>query len=94
MKENIDKIKSEFYSQVKEVGNKIEIIGDPISSCILIKCQNVDELINNLKKNGFFVPQQKHLKEDWCQNEFIKVNLGVCFTSEKIKCFCDIIKKN
>ena len=93
MKESIDKIKNEFYSAIKQVENKIEIIGDPISSCLLIKCQNVDELINNLNKNGFYVSKQKHLKEDWCQNEFIKVNLGVCFTSEKIKLFCDIIKK-
>ena len=94
MKENIDKIKKEFYSMIKEVSNKIEIIGDPISSCILIKCQNVDELINNLKKNGFYVSKQKHLKEDWCQNQFIKVNLGVCFTKEKIKSFIDVIKNN
>ena len=94
MKENIDKIKKEFYSMIKEVSNKIEIIGDPISSCILIKCQNIDELINNLKKNGFYVSKQKHLKEDWCQNQFIKVNLGVCFTKEKIKSFIDVIKNN
>ena len=78
---------------IKEVSDKIEVIGDPLSSFIFLKCEKTDELIENLKKNGFYVAKQCHLIEDWCQNEFIKVNLGVCFTSEKIKLFCDIIKK-
>ena len=94
MKEQLDKVKKEFYSKMKEVNDKFTIIGNEQSSCILIKCENVDKIIENLKNNGFYVTKQKHLKEDWCQNEYIKVNLGVLFTNEKIKLFIDILKNN
>ena len=94
MKEQLDKVKKEFYNKMKEVSDKFTIIGNEQSSCILIKCENVDKIIENLKNNGFYVTKQKHLKEDWCQNEYIKVNLGVLFTNEKIKLFIDILKNN
>jgi len=94
MKEQLDKVKKEFYSKMKEVSDKFTIIGNEQSSCILIKCENVDKIIDKLKNNGFYVTKQKHLKEDWCQNEYIKVNLGVLFTNEKIKLFIDILKNN
>ena len=96
MKEQIDKVKKEFYSMIKEVLDKVEVVGDPLSSCILLKCKdkNIDEFIEILKRNGFYVAKQQHLKEDWCQNEFIKLNLGTWFTTEKIKLFIDVIKKN
>ena len=94
MKEQLDKVKKEFYSKMKEVSDKFTIIGNEQSSCILIKCENVDKIIDNLKNNGFYVTKQKHLKEDWCQNEYIKVNLGTLFSNEKIKLFIDILKKN
>ena len=95
MKEQIDKVKKEFYSMIKEVLDKVEVVGDPLSSCILLKCKdkNIDEFIEILKRNGFYVAKQQHLKEDWCQNDFIKVNLGTWFTTEKIKLFIDVIKK-
>ena len=95
MKEQIDKVKKEFYSMIKEVLDKVEVVGDPLSSCILLKCKdkNIDEFIEILKRNGFYVAKQQHLKEDWCQNEFIKLNLGTWFTTEKIKLFIDVIKK-
>jgi len=93
MKEQLDKVKKEFYNKMKEVSDKFTIIGNEQSSCILIKCENVDKIIDNLKNNGFYVTKQKHLKEDWCQNEYIKVNLGTLFTNEKIKLFIDILKK-
>ena len=94
MKEQIDKVKKEFYSMIKEVLDKVEVVGDPLSSCILLKCKdkNIDEFIEILKRNGFYVAKQQHLKEDWCQNDFIKVNLGTWFTTEKIKLFIDVIK--
>ena len=94
MKEQLDKVKKEFYNKMKEVSDKFTIIGNEQSSCILIKCENVNKIIDNLKNNGFYVTKQKHLKEDWCQNEYIKVNLGVLFTNEKIKLFIDILKNN
>ena len=94
MKEQIDKVKKEFYSMIKEVLDKVEVVGDPLSSCILLKCKdkNIDEFIEIIKRNGFYVAKQQHLKEDWCQNDFIKVNLGTWFTTEKIKLFIDVIK--
>jgi serine palmitoyltransferase len=94
MKEQIDKVRKEFYSMIKEVLDKVEVVGDPLSSCILLKCKdkNIDEFIEILKRNGFYVAKQQHLKEDWCQNDFIKVNLGTWFTTEKIKLFIDVIK--
>ena len=94
MKEQIDKVRKEFYSMIKEVLDKVEVVGDPLSSCILLKCKdkNIDEFIEIIKRNGFYVAKQQHLKEDWCQNDFIKVNLGTWFTTEKIKLFIDVIK--
>ena len=92
MKENIDIIKKEFYEHIKEVNNKVEVIGDSLSSCILLKCEKVDELLEQLKNNGFYAVKQCHLKEDWCQNQYIKINLGIWFAREKIKQFIDIIK--
>ena len=96
LKEKIDKVKNEFYNMIKEVSDKVEVIGDPLSCCILLnpKDKSVDEFVEILKKNGFYVAKQQHLKEDWCQNGFVKVNLGTWFTSEKIKSFIDVIKKN
>ena len=35
LKEKIDKVKNEFYNMIKEVSDKVEVIGDPLSSCIL-----------------------------------------------------------
>ena len=92
MKEKIDKIKNDFYNMSKEVSDKIEIIGDKQSPFILLKCENVDNLIEKLKKNGFYVAKQAHLKEDWCQNELIKVNLGNWFTIDNIKLFITVLK--
>jgi serine palmitoyltransferase len=94
MKEKIDKIKNDFYNMSKEVSDKIEIIGDKQSPFILLKCENVDNLIEKLKKNGFYVAKQAHLKEDWCQNELIKVNLGNWFTIDNIKLFINVLKNN
>ena len=94
MKEKIDQIKKDFRGMMKEVSDKIEIIGDEQSPFILLKSENNDNLCEKLKKNGFYVTKQAHLKEDWCQNEFIKVNLGNWFTIENIKLFTDVIKKN
>ena len=76
---------------IKKVSDKIEVIGDPLSSFILLKYDKIDELIENLKKNGFYVAKQCHLIEDWCQNEYIKVNLGTWLTNDKIKLLADII---
>jgi serine palmitoyltransferase len=92
MKEKIDKIKNDFYNMSKEISDKIEIIGDKQSPFILLKCENVDNLIEKLKKNGFYVAKQAHLKEDWCQNELIKVNLGNWFTIDNIKSFINVLK--
>ena len=78
---------------IKEVSDKIEVIGDPLSSFILLKCEKIDELIENFKKNGFYVAKQYHLIEDWCQNEYIKVNLGTWLTDDKIRLLIDIIRK-
>jgi serine palmitoyltransferase len=94
MKENLEKVKKEFYEKIKEVSDKVEIIGTEESSCILIKSDDNDKLIQNLKNNGFYTVKQQHLKEDWCQNEYIKINLGTQFTTEKIKLFIDVIKNN
>ena len=78
---------------IKEISDKIEVIGDPLSSFIFLKCEKTDELIENLKKNGFYVAKQCHLIEDWCQNEYIKINLGTWLTDDKIRLLIDIIKK-
>ena len=94
MKENLEKVKKEFYEKIKEVSDKVEIIGTEESSCVLIKSNDNDKLIQNLKNNGFYTVKQQHLKEDWCQNEYIKINLGTLFTSEKINQFIDVIKNN
>ena len=94
MKENLKKVKKEFYDKIKEISDKIEVIGTEESSCVLIKSDDNDKLIQNLKNNGFYTVKQQHLKEDWCQNEYIKINLGAFFTSEKIKQFIDVIKSN
>ena len=94
MKEKIDKIKNDFYNMSKEVSDKIKIIGDKQSPFILLKCENLDNLIEKLKKNGFYVAKQAHLKEDWCQNELIKVNLGNWFTIDNIKLFINVLKNN
>ena len=55
MKENIDEIRKEFYSRIKDINNKVEIIGEPLSSFILINCENVDKLLENLKKMDFML---------------------------------------
>ena len=94
MKENLEKVKKEFYEKIKEVSDKVEIIGTEESSCILMKSNDNDKLIQNLKNNGFYTVKQQHLKEDWCQNEYIKINLGTLFISEKINQFIDVIKNN
>ena len=78
---------------IKEVSDKIEVIGDPLSSFIFLKFEKIDELIENLKKNGFYVAKQCHLIEDWCQNQYIKVNLGTWLTDDKIRLLIDVIKK-
>ena len=75
MKKKIDEIKTKFNNMIKEVSDKIEVIGDPLSSFIFLKCEKIDKLIENFKKNVFYVAKQYHLIEDWCQNEYIKINL-------------------
>ena len=92
MKEELDKIKKEFRKKMKKV-QKVEIIGSEESYCLLLKCDNVDKLIDILRKDGFYVVKQHHLKEDWCQNEFIKINLGKWFDGQTIDKFVDAVMK-
>ena len=92
MKEKIDEIRKKFYDMIREVNDKVELVGDKLSSCILLKCEKGEELIELLKKNGFYVVKQHHLKEDWCQNQYIKINLGTWLSTEKIKQLVEVIK--
>ena len=90
MKEELDKIKKEFRKKMEKVKN-VEIVGNEESSCLLLKCENVDNVVNNLRKEGFYVVKQCHLKEDWCQNKYIKINLGKWFNSKTIDKFIDTV---
>ena len=90
MKEELDKIKKEFRKKMEKV-KKAEIIGCDESSCLLLKCDDVDKMIALLRKEGFYVVKQCHLKEDWCQNKYIKINLGKWFDSKTIDKFIDTV---
>ena len=90
MKEELDKIKKEFRKKMEKIKN-VEIIGCEESSCLLLKCDDVDKMIALLRKEGFYVVKQCHLKEDWCQNKFIKINLGKWFDSKTIDKFIDTV---
>ena len=90
MKEALDKIKKEFRKKMEKV-NKVEIVGNDESSCVLLKCENIDRMIELLRNEGFYVVKQCHLKEDWCQNKFIKINLGLWFDSQTIDKFVDTV---
>ena len=92
MKEALDTIKKEFRKKMTKV-TKVEIVGNVESSCLLLKCENVDNVVNNLRKEGFYVVRQFHLKEDWCQNKYIKVNLGKWFDSQTIDKFVNALAK-
>ena len=92
MKEALDVIKKEFRKKMTKV-TKVEIVGNVESSCLLLKCENVDNVVNNLRKEGFYVVRQFHLKEDWCQNKYIKVNLGKWFDSQTIDKFVNALEK-
>ena len=92
MKEALDVIKKEFRKKMTKV-TKVEIVGNMESSCLLLKCENVDNVVNNLRKEGFYVVRQFHLKEDWCQNKYIKVNLGKWFDSQTIDKFVNALAK-
>ena len=92
MKEALDKIKKEFRKKMEKVKG-IEIIGSDESSCLLLKCENVEKMITLLRKEGFYAVKQCHLKEDWCQNKFIKINLGEWFDSNTIDKFVDTVMK-
>ena len=54
MKEALDTIKKEFRKKMTKV-TKVEIVGNVESSCLLLKCENVDNVVNNLRKEGFYV---------------------------------------
>ena len=92
MKDELDLIKKEFRKKMKKINN-VEIIGNEESSCLLLKCENIDRMIEILKKDGFYVVKQCHLKEDWCQNKYIKINLGKCFDSQIIDKFVGTVLK-
>jgi len=93
MKESLDKIKKEFRKKMERV-EKVEIIGNKESSCLLLKTEDVDRMIDILRENGFYVVKQHHLKEDWCQNRLIKINLGIWFDSQTIDKIVDVFIKN
>ena len=90
MKEELDLIKKEFRKKIGKI-KSVEIIGNEESSCLLLKCENVEKMIAHLRKEGFYTVKQCHLKEDWCQNKFIKINLGKWFDSNNIDKFVDTI---
>ena len=92
MKEALDTIKKEFRKKMTKA-TKVEIVGNVESSCLLLKCENVDNVVNKLRKEGFYVVRQFHLKEDWCQNKYIKVNLGKLFDSQTIDKFVNALAK-
>ena len=92
MKEGLDVIKKEFRKKMEKIKN-VEIVGNEESSCLLLKCENVDKMVNNLRKEGFYAVRQYHLKEDWCQNKHIKVNLGKWFDSQTIDKFVNALAK-
>ena len=88
----MDLIKKEFRKKMEKV-KSVEIVGSDESSCLLLKCEDVDRMVQYLRKEGFYVVKQCHLKEDWCQNKFIKVNLGKWFDSQNIDKFIDALIK-
>ena len=92
MKQALDLIKKEFRKKMEKV-KSVEIVGSDESSCLLLKCEDVDRMVQYLRKEGFYVVKQCHLKEDWCQNKFIKVNLGKWFDSQNIDKFIDVLIK-
>ena len=93
MKEKLNNIRNEFENVINELKNKVTFIGDKNSPCLLMNSEKNDELVKVLKNNGFYVSKQQHLVEDWCQNEYIKINLGIWFSKEKMEQFVNIIKE-
>ncbi len=86
-----------MFNQLFEqsVSRNVVIVGDKNLPFLLLdtKDQKNDVLRQKLRDVGFYTVIQKHVKEDWVQSKYIKVNLTKKFTEEKMKEFVDILGK-
>ena len=82
-----------FNSIVKET-NKVKIIGNEVLPYVLLNCEGKnEELVRKLRDKDFYVCTQHHLEEDWCKNNYVRVNLSKNFTEERMKEFANVLSQ-
>ncbi|ELP87408.1 serine palmitoyltransferase, putative [Entamoeba invadens IP1] len=82
-----------FDQMYEERVKNVKKIGDDKTPYVLLDAPDNENLVKVLRENGFFVAQQVHLIEDWCQTKYVRVNIGQSFTPEKIKTFIEVLAK-
>jgi serine palmitoyltransferase len=75
--------------------DNVEIINkDENLPYILINSKDNNLLVEKLRKKGYYTVIQQHLQEDWCQNNYIRFNLGTDFNNEKnVNKFLNVLKR-
>ena len=86
--------REKFNQIIKEKAKNVEIIGDEILPFVLLNFEGKnEELVLKLRENGFFASRQHHLEEDWCQKDYVKINLTKDFTEKKMNEFATVISQ-
>ncbi|KAL7713874.1 serine C-palmitoyltransferase [Entamoeba marina] len=77
--------RQKFNTYLNESKSKLDIIGNEDLPFALVNAEEKNQkLVNTLKDNGFYAVLQKHLKDDWCNNEYVRINIGVGLDDENM----------
>ena len=84
-----------FGEMLKQKAGNYEVVGNEVVPFVLLNRKNGknDDTVSVLREKGFYVVKQQHLTDDWCQSEYIKVNLSKNFTEDAMSKFVDVLAK-
>ncbi|KAL7719299.1 serine C-palmitoyltransferase [Entamoeba marina] len=75
MKYEIMKKRKEFDKLMKKMKG-VELVGDKDLPFLLLNTRGKNEYLTNLlRKKGIFAVTQQHIDDDWCTNNYIRINI-------------------
>ncbi|KAL7713272.1 serine C-palmitoyltransferase [Entamoeba marina] len=76
MRKELVKKRKQFNELMKKVKH-IEVIGDQELPYVLLNMKdNNQKVVDALNEKGYFTVLQHHLNDDWCDNNYVRLNIG------------------
>lgn len=86
--------RKKFSSLIAKSNKNIQVIGNENLPYVLLNYEKKNEqIVSKLREKGFFSSTQKHLEEDWCKTDYVRVTISNNFTNEKMEEFMNVISQ-